>query len=531
MKNVSTRRMLSVLALIASAGSAGVAFGQSEAAPAPRAAVGASGTAVDFRSSHWLSDRKVVNNNGEEIAVVSDLILDRGSGRIEYIIIKTGSTFGLGGRSVAVAYSAFRWDSAGEDRFVLSSTPEQLKLHPEYTAESWKSMKEFDRDDKNAFRKHLSIDATTTGDPYAGSLDTARKVRVEGEVTRVERVRSGSFGEQIIVSVQSGNGAVTRVALGPSWYVNGAVAAPMRGDKVIIETVAMPRDPNQLMAGYELRRGERVLKLRDADGRPLWALKAVESDGRSYSTPYSRYMVVSELPGMKIDCRGSECGKVHDIILDRKSGELAFIYVDPNQNFLGIGDTKRLIPWSVATVTIEGTMRIDATKDMVLASPQTPSEITELNRGVQAEGVYKAFDVPVPQFEPPAPTAAMGEQGVNPWGSRGVIMTCIEPGSEKTMSGKVVELLDVKFDGGVQTARAVKVRLGTGEATDEVIVLGPLWYMENQKSLCRAGDSVKIEACRTTIGGRKHWMARRIDCGPASTTLVDGQNAPVWSQR
>jgi sporulation protein YlmC with PRC-barrel domain len=523
--------MLTLLALIASAGTAGVALGQPAATPSPRVTADASRNTADFRSSDWLRDRKVTNNNGEEIAVVSDLILDRGSGRIEYIIIKTGSTFGLGGRAVAVAYSAFRWDSAGEDRFVLSSTPEQLKLHPEYTAESWKSMKEFDRDDKNAMRKHLSVDATATGDPYAGSLDTARKVRVEGEVIRVERTRSGSFGEQIVVSVQASNGTVSKVALGPSWYVNGAAAAPMRGDKVVIDTVAMPRDPNNLMAAYELRRSERVLKLRDAEGRPLWALKAVESEGRSYSTPYSRYMVVSDLPGMKIDCRGSECGKVHDIIIDRKSGELAFISVDPNQNFLGISDTKRLIPWSVATVTIEGTMRIDATKDMVLASPQTPAEITELNRGVQAEGVYKAFDVPVPQFEPSAPTAAMGAEDTNPWGSRGAIISRIEPGSDKTMSGKVVEVFDVKFDGGVQSARAVKVRLGTGETSDEVIVLGPLSYMDNQKPLCRAGDSVKIDACRTTIGGHKHWMARRIECGPASTTLVEAGNAPVWSQR
>lgn len=64
----------------------------------------------------------VVNNNGEEIAKVSDLILDRGSGRIEYIVIKTGTTFGLGGRAVAIPYGSFQWGSAGEDRFVLAST-------------------------------------------------------------------------------------------------------------------------------------------------------------------------------------------------------------------------------------------------------------------------------------------------------------------------------------------------------------------------------------------------------------------------
>jgi len=529
MKNLPTSRILSVLVLVASAGTVCVASAQVQTPPPP-VAVGATGAVVDYRSSSWLRDRKVTNNNGEEIAVVSDLILDRGSGRIEYMIIKTGSTFGMGGRAVAIAYSAFRWDSAGEDRFVLSSTPELLKQSVEYTPETWKSMKEFSRDDKNVLRQHLTPDATYTGDPYAQSLDTASRSRIEGEVVRVERVRSGSFGEQIIISVQPASGPVARVALGPSWYVNGATVAPMRGDKVIIEAVAMPRHADNLHAAYELRRGDRVLKLRDGEGRPLWALQAVESEGRSYSTPYSRYMVVSQLSGMKINARGSECGKVYDIILDRKSGELAFISVDPNQNFLGISDTKRLIPWSVATVSFDGPMRVDATKEMILASPETPSEITELNRGIQAQSVYKAFDVPVPNFEPSTPSAAgMGNESA--WSVRGPIMASIEQGSIKSMSGKVVDLFEVKFDGGVQPARAIKIRLGADSNTDEVIVLGPTSYIENQKPICRTGDSIQVQACRTMIGGRKYWMARSIECGKVSTTLVDVANAPVWAQR
>ncbi len=78
---------------------AGTAAPAGAQAPGPSAREsGAGATALDFRSCHWLTDRKVVNSNGEEIASVSDLIVDRGSGRIEYVVIKTGSTFGMGGR-------------------------------------------------------------------------------------------------------------------------------------------------------------------------------------------------------------------------------------------------------------------------------------------------------------------------------------------------------------------------------------------------------------------------------------------------
>ncbi len=409
---------------------------------------------VDFRSSKWLSDRKVVNNNGDEIADVSDLILDRGWGRIEYLVVKTGTTLGLGGRAIAIPYGAFQWD-AGKDRFVLASTKEQLEQFPEFSADNWMAMKDSKKEDASALHQRLTTDAAaSSSDPYAGNLDTAKKMRVEGEIKKVERVRTSKFGEQIVITVEAADASTKRIAVGPSWYVNGTAAAPMRGDKVVVETLALPRDPDQLLAATNLRTSDRELKLRESDGTPVWALKSVESGGQSYSTPYSRYLVASHLPGMKVDCRGNECGKVQQVIIDRTSGEIGFISIDPNQNFLGIADTKRLIPWSVATVTYDGVVRIDASKEMVLASPETPSELPTLNTGTHAELVYKAFDVPAPRFETVKPVSAgSSRQGDNAWSARGPIITAIEKDSAKTIQGKVIDITDIKFENGIQPAR------------------------------------------------------------------------------
>lgn len=397
----SSKSVLTALMIALAAGAATPVMAQSSDKGQKSAVVAPT---VDFRSSKWLSDRKVVNNNGEEIAVVSDLILDRGWGRIEYLVIKTGTTLGLGGRAVAIPYSTFKWDGvAGKDAFVLASTAEQLKLFPEYTAESWKAMKESASDDKNTLRQRLTTDAAAAVDPYAGTLDTAKKARVSGEIKNVERIRTTTFGEQVVITVLTAEGSTKKIALGPSWYVNSAAAAPMRGDKVVVDTLSLPRDPDQLLAGTHLRTGDRELHLRESSGTPAWGLNAVESGGHTYSTPYSRYLLLSSLPGMKIDCRGSECGKVQDVILDRNSGEIGFLSIDPNQNFLGISDTKRMIPWSVATATLDGIVRIDASKEMVLASPETPTDLSTLNTGTHAERVYKAFEVPAPRFQPSKP--------------------------------------------------------------------------------------------------------------------------------
>ena len=521
--------VLTTLMLVVAAGATAPAIGQRET-PAPQTQrYAAHAPAVDFRSSVWLRDRDVVNNNNEEIAEVSDLILDRGSGRIEYLVIKSGATLGLGGRTVAVPYGAFRWNTE-QECFILASTAEQLEQFPEYSAESWKAMMAARNDDKSTLRQRLAADAASPSDPYAGNLDTATNARIEGEITDVERVRTSTFGEQIVITVTPDDGPARRIAMGPSWFVNGATAAPMRGDKVVVDTLALPRDPGQLLAGTHLRIGDRELHLRETDGTAAWTLEGVESDGKHYSTPYSRYLLLSNLPGKEIDARGNECGKIDDIILDRNSGEIAFLSIDPNQNFLGIADTKLLVPWSVATVTLDDVVRIDASKEMVLASPETPSDLATLNTGATAQTAYEAYDVPLPQFTPQkqVPASALVEDGV--WSARGPIILAIEPDSLKTMEGTVVDVTEVKFENGSQPAHAIKIRTLGDEAKDETVLLGPMWYMENQSSACKEGDSIKVDAYRTTIDGRQYWIARSIDANGKRVTLLDANNAPAWGR-
>lgn len=403
MKYSASNAALAVVALLVTAGSTANLSAQprTEAPVAtPARSVTAVTPSVDFRSGHWLSGRDVVNNNGDEIAEISDFIIDRGSGRIAYAVIKSGTTLGMGGRSVTIPYGSFQWDSSGKDRYVLALTPEQLKLLPEFTPEAWKIMKESIKDDKNALRQKLAEDDASPTDPYAGSLDVAKTSHVDGEITSVDRVASSTYGQQVVVSVLTKDGSTKKVALGPSWFINGSHAAPMRGEQAVIDTLQLPRDPNELQVGTRLRTAGHELNLRNTDGTPVWSQKTVEQSGHSYSTPYSRFLVLSQINGMKVDCRGSECGKVNDTIIDRNSGEIGFVSIDPNQNFLGIGDTKRLVPWSVATVTLEGPMRLDASKQMLMASPETPGDLATLNTGTNAERVYKAFGVASPRFEP-----------------------------------------------------------------------------------------------------------------------------------
>lgn len=517
-------KAIAPIVLVALAGAAAPALAQNTAGSQPATIPAVRGDA-EFRSWSWYSGRDVINNAGDHIADVSDLILDRGSGHTEYLVLKTGSILGLGGKDITIPYSAVRWDPAGE-KIVLSSTEDELKQYPEFSADAWTGLKEYKKDDQNALRRRLSEDAARAQDPYATNLDVANRVRIEGEVKDVDRVSTAN-GQQVVLTVASKDGGMRKVAIGPSWFVNAAPVTPMRGDKVVIDAYALPRDPDQLHAATTLRVGDREeMRLRDTQGQPTWAMRT-EATPESFNAPYWHYLLVSDLKGKQVDCRGVECGKVDDLVIDRRSGQLAMVSIDPNDNFLGIADTKRLVPWSVATVALDGTVRIDASKDMVLASPETPKDWTKVNSAVPTQ-VYRAYQVAPPRFDEPREVGlSPSNQMSDAWGHKGVILTSIDPSSSKTLSGKVVDTTKVTFSGDVKPAKAIRVSSADGE---ELVLVGPAWYMDNQGMTCKKGDTITMDVWRTSINGKDYWIAKSVDHNGQRVVLLDG-DSPAWDRR
>jgi sporulation protein YlmC with PRC-barrel domain len=507
-----------VLALLAASSNTTLAFQQ----PQREVRHEAIRAGLDFRSAHqWIDGRKVVNGTGEDVAMASDAVVDRGTGKVEYVVVKTGTILGLGGKSIAIPYSSFGWDSAG-DRFVLATTPEQLKGLPEFSAKEWSAMMEAKDEKDHPLNDYFSFNPA---DPYAGSLDESKAARVEGEITRVERVTTSNFGDHTIIHVTGKDGSVRKVALGPSWFISGGVASPARGDQVTIETLSLTRNPDQLVVAREMRINGQDVRLRDKSGSPTWALKSVESGKNRYSTRYWRYVLSSTVRGMRVDCRGEECGKINDLIVERGSGQIAFLSIDPNQNFLGISDTKRLVPWSICSVSLDGVVRVDASKDMIVASPETPANLPDLSRS--ANTVYSAYQVDAPKFEPTKPTPVSGANTQDSWGKDGPVITAIEPGSKRTVKGKITDVSETKFEGGVQPATTITVRDGS---KDTVVLLGPVWYMDRQNLKLNKGEEVVVEVCRTRINGTPYELVRTLDRGGTRVVLVE-DGKPAWEGR
>lgn len=535
---------------------------------------------VDFRSTKWLKGRDVINPAGDKVADVSDLILDRGSGRADYIVVRPGIT----GKTVALPYTSFAWD-ATKEKFILNLTKDQLKQYPDFDADKWSAMMESKdrterkilkdaekadpkraerdadkdqaerqragrereanrnqperRDQGNWDRDSMLYEVQPSPDLYAGKYDTTRQVHIEGEVKKVDRVRTATGDEDVVITVATNDGTTKKISLGPSWFVGGGAVSPMRGDKIVADAYTV-KGENEVYTAAQIQIGGRDARLRQKGGDAWWASNKVETGDRTYSTPFWHYVLASHVRGMNVECRGERCGEVEDVIVDRNSGEIALMAIDPDEKFLGMGDAKRLVPWSVASIGLDGKVRIDASKEMILASPVMPKELRMLNTGTVVPMVYGAYGVQLPEFQPRRAARdndrQIGQNNRNDrnlerdawWGAKGHLATSVDQKSSKTLSGKIVEIKDVSFEHGTQPGRALKVK--TDDGREEIVIIGPVWYVDAQDNAYRAGEPVRLEVLQANVNGKPYWIITSMDYNGKRTALWENDR-PVWDDR
>lgn len=484
---------------------------------------------TDYRSLRWLRKRDIFDDNGNKLGSMSDFVLDRSNGVIDFAIVRVGVD-GIGvrlaGREVTVPYATLRWDDRN-DRFLLASTPERLRQMPAFDEDEWEDGIPVAEIGTSSPESGAATESEPD-DPYFTGLAGAKPITIDGTITAVERVRLRRVSDRIVVTVEDDQGLVRHVTLGPAWFVNASAVTPMRGDRVKIEALELPRDPAHLAVGTRIVKGGAELRLRDTEGRPGWALRRHRLGPTEAKITPAWHLLGSSLIDRPLACRGKDCGEVDDLLVERVSGTVAFVSVDPNENFFGIADVKRLMPWSVAVIGKKGEIPLDASREMVLGSPRTPGEATNLNSGPAAERVWSLYEVSRPEYRlrPVEPVVAVG--AIDSWAAGGDILGAMDPKTEQAFSGTVVRFTDVTFANGTSKARAVVVRRGDGE---ETILLGPITYIEHQTLPFEAGDAVSVRACKTMIDGKPHWLARQVDGKDTRVTFIDDGKNPSWDPR
>ena len=488
----------------------------------------------------------VADHDGEVIASVKDFIVDRGSGRIEYAVLSTGSVMGLGGKDIALPFAALRYDTV-KDRFIVSMTAEQFERVASFSPKDWSSLEHttWTEDLENWWDETFDDDGTDEDvawrDPYTDAIRTADVAKtspttIEGTVIGVER-KHVSSGEHACVEVKDSSGNIRHVVLGPSWYVMGNKAAPMRGDTIKAEAIRYTGDGDEdtyvaLQATIE---GERI-ELRDKDGTARWYAPSHDesrttrrdqtgdknrdtSMARRWGT--SQLMYLSKLDDAPAHASDESGGEIQDIVLEQHSGQIAFIGFDPNENVLGIADEIVVVPWQLVSVGSDHEARIDGTKDMLVASEEMPDDLETLREYNAVAAIYGAYGIDVPEFRP---RERGRDLSASQWNADGELAKAFNAGKDCTVQGRIIEVRDETLISGEPDAIVVVVDTDSGQRR---VVLGPSWYVTRQNFECKPGDTIHVTGKTATLNGVEHVGARSIKSGDRTIVLWTGSSA-AW---
>jgi len=468
-----------------------------------------------FASSSTLLGSDLKNPKNETIGSVEDFIVDRGSGRIAYAVIQSGDVLGLGGKSFALPYERLDYVASTES-YLAALTEEQIERQTEFLPENWTDLSHTtwmekmdgwvsgeDRDAQERFRK------------AASSKD---RVEIDGTVADVTRV-DGEHGESAVLRVLGKDGSAHEVVLGPTWYVMGSDRTPMRGDPV--EVTAVKCDGATHAMSVEVN--GQTKHYRAPNGDAQWSASNLD---------LPRYVLLSDLIGRSIETGGTTSGEVQRALIEAGSGRIAFIGMDPNENFLGLADTIVLVPWSVFRVGAES-LALDANQQAVERAMAWPEDISTLNVRGTATGAYAAFGAEMPEFKPSRGGSSWDEshdregsakRSGDAWSRDSALVRTFANGNQETIEGRFRGVSTESVVRGAPDAMVLRVETSDGVRD---VILGPDWYASKQNIMLREGDPITVVGRSATLNGRSWMSAWTVSHGTDSWSFWN-DSTPVW---
>lgn len=90
-------------------------------------------------SASSLAGDHVVNNAGEDLGKIEDIMIDLETGKVAYAVLSFGSVLGLGGKYFAIPFRALTIDEDNK-RLVLNIEKSRLERAPGFDKNDWPDM-------------------------------------------------------------------------------------------------------------------------------------------------------------------------------------------------------------------------------------------------------------------------------------------------------------------------------------------------------------------------------------------------------
>jgi len=106
---------------------------------------------------------------------------------------------------------------------------------------------------------------------YGQLFDKEKLVTVVGKVLSVDHFTPmKGMGKGVELMVKTDQGTVIPVHLGPAWYIDKTQPHIAKGDSVSVHGSQVTISGKPAVIAGEVKKGDKLLKLRDDDGVPVW---------------------------------------------------------------------------------------------------------------------------------------------------------------------------------------------------------------------------------------------------------------------
>lgn len=78
----------------------------------------------------------VKNRAKEDLGEIYEIMLDKNTGKVSYVVLESGSFLGMGGKLFAIPWQAINYDP-NEQCFILNVNREKLKNAPGFDKNNW----------------------------------------------------------------------------------------------------------------------------------------------------------------------------------------------------------------------------------------------------------------------------------------------------------------------------------------------------------------------------------------------------------
>ena len=222
-------------------------------------------------NANSLIGNTVIDKSGKELGTVKDLLIDQNTGRISYIILSYGGTFGgtlgIGSENFSIPWKEVKLTKQ-DDKMIVQVAEAPIGETPQT------------REHASARNQHAATTRTNDFNPSTVITLEGTVENVDNDILEPGVAMTDSL---VVLDVKTPSGQ-ERVRVAPDNYLKDQGIEIKEGDKVQVSGSRIIREGENvvLASRVTLMRDGRVLDVRHDDGTPIWHSKeGIHSKGKT----------------------------------------------------------------------------------------------------------------------------------------------------------------------------------------------------------------------------------------------------------